>query len=359
MRTTTFTCRWPAALATACWLSAALAGEPAQIDITPAQVQSLGIATQVAVPGAGAALATHPARVVVPPAQQRVVAAPLAALVTAVNVAAGDTVRAGQVLAVLRSTEAQALRRESQQADSQAQLTRQALQRDEQLHAEGLIAASRLEASRAAHHQAQMLSQERRQALQMAGGAGAPGGELALRSPIAGTVLEVSATPGQRVDGAAPLLRVAALFPLWLEVQVPAAQADALRVGDTLRVAGREATGRVLRLGAAADPATQAVTVRAELAADARLRPGEVVEVQLAREGGSGAQADAVQLPAAALVRQGGGVAVFVQHAPGRYALQPVKQLSATGVQALVTGVAPGAAVVVQGTAALLALSRP
>ncbi|MDZ5457062.1 efflux RND transporter periplasmic adaptor subunit [Azohydromonas lata] len=357
MTTTTFLRRWPA-LAAALWLSATLAAEPAPIEITPAQVQSLGIATQVAQPGAGGALATHPGRVVVPPAQQRVVAAPLAALVTAVHVAAGDTVRAGQVLAVLRSTEAQALQREALQADSQARLAQQSLQRDEQLHAEGLIAASRLEASRATHRQAQMLSQERRQAVQMAGGAGS-GGEIVLRSPIAGTVLELSATPGQRVEGAVPLLRVATLSPLWLEVQVPAAQADALRVGDTLRVAGREATGRVLRLGAAADPATQAVTVRAELAPNARLRAGEVVEVQLAREGGAASQSGAVQLPAAALVRQGGGVAVFVQRAPGRYALQPVTPLSATGGQALVAGLAPGTAVVVQGTAALLALSRP
>jgi RND family efflux transporter MFP subunit len=340
-------------------LAAALAGEPAVIELQPAQVQSLGIATRPAEAGASVPLATHPGRVVVPPAQQRVVAAPLAALVESLSVAAGDAVRAGQVLGQLRSVEAQSLQREALQAGSQEELAQQALRRDEQLFAEGLIAASRLEASRAAHRQALVLAQERRQALQLAGAGAGGAGELPLRSPITGTVLEVSATVGQRVEAAAPLLRVAALSPLWLEVQVPAAQADALRVGDTLRVAGRDATGRVLRLGAAADPATQAVLVRAELAPGARLRPGEVVEVQLARAAGANAAQAAVQVPTAALVRQGEGVAVFVQRAPGRFALQPVTQLSAAGGQAAVTGLASGAAVVVQGTAALLALARP
>jgi RND family efflux transporter MFP subunit len=333
----------------------AQAAELGLIELQPAQVQALGIATQGAEGGAAVPLATHPGRVVVPPAQQRVVAAPLAALVASLPVAAGDVVRAGQVLGVLRSAEAQALQREALQAGSQEALTRSALRRDEALHAEGLIADARLEASRAAHRQALAQAQERRQALQLAG---AHGDELTLRSPIPGTVLEVAATVGQRVEAAAPLLRVAQLAPLWLELQVPAALADALRPGDTLHVAGREASGRVLRVGAAADPATQSVLVRAELAAGARLRPGEVVEVALARPG-AGAPSAVVQVPSAALVRQGDGAAVFVQHGSGRYELVPVRQLSSAGGRSVVSGLAPGAAVVVQGTAALLALARP
>lgn len=333
----------------------ARAAEPGLIELQPAQVQALGIGTQLAEAGASVPLAAFPAHVVVPPAQQRVVAAPLAALVEALSVAAGDSVRAGQVLGRLRSAEAQALQREALQAGSQEELSRLALRRDEALHAEGLIADARLEASRAAHRQALAQAQERRQALRLAG---AGDGEVALRSPIAGTVLEIQVSVGQRVEAAAALLRVAQLSPLWLEVQVPAALADTLRPGDTLHVAGREATGRVLRVGAAADPATQCVQVRAELAAGARLRPGEVVEVALARAAAD-APAAALQVPSAALVRQGGGVAVFVQRGAGRYALVPVKQLSSAGGRSVVSGLAPGAVVVVQGTAALLALARP
>lgn len=351
--TRTFFTRRLIALAAALPVAVVVAGEPAPIELQPQQAQALGIVTRPAQAGAALPLATHPGRVVVPPAQQRVLAAPLGALVTALHVAVGDTVRTGQLLAVLRSPEAQALQRETLQAASQEELTRQALRRDEQLHAEELIALSRLEASRAAHRQALALAQERRQALRLAGAAG---GELSLRSPIAGTVLEVSVTLGQRVEAAAPLLRVALLSPLWLELQVPAAQADSIRAGDTVQVAGREATGRVLRVGPAVDAATQTLVVRAEVASAARLRPGEVVQAQLARAAGDAAL---VQVPAAALVRQGGSVAVFVQREPGRYALVPVQTVSHASGHSVVTGLQPGAAVVVQGTAALLALARP
>ena len=77
-----------------------------------------------------------------------------------------------------------------------------------------------------------------------------------------------------------------------------------------------------------------------------------------ARRGG-GSPAAALQLPSAALVRQGGGAAGFMQRGAGRYALVPVKQLSSAGGRSVVSGLAPGAVVVVQGTAALLALARP
>ncbi|MDE2147788.1 MAG: efflux RND transporter periplasmic adaptor subunit [Burkholderiales bacterium] len=338
-------------------------GAAGEVRLSPRQVQALGIVAQAVSSQPAAPPAGYPARVVVPPTQQRVVSAPLAGVVEQLRVAVGDTVQAGQTLAVVRSLPAQELQREVLQARSQAELGAKALARDEQLYGEGLIAASRLEATRAAQQQAQALAAERARALALAGGRA--DGELVLASPIAGAVMEVGVSIGQRIDAAAPVARVARLAPLWLELQVPAAEAATLAVGDAVGLAGAAGLAggsgaavpaRILRLGHAVEPATQTVLVRAELAgaAAARVRPGQLVEVQVAR-----AASDQRLLPAAAVVRQGGAAAVFVEQAAGRYRLVPVTVVSSAGSGAGVRGLPPGARVVVQGTAALLPLAQP
>jgi multidrug efflux pump subunit AcrA (membrane-fusion protein) len=335
---------------------------------------------------------TYPARVVLPPAQQRVVSAPFGGLVEALGVAAGDTVRGGQVLARLRSPQAQELQRDVLQTASQFDLAQRALVRDEQLHAEGLISTARLEATRAASQQAGLQFNERQRMLAHSGASalgstpgggtaagaavslnasfGSGAGELALRSPIAGVVLEALVAVGQRVEPATALFRVADLSTLWLELQVPAADVGTLRPGDAVQFAEGRASARVLTIAQAVDPATQTVMVRAELKAQTAqtaqaagraapaLRPGQVLEVRIEHNGHKGP--GLVQVPAAAVVQgHAGGAAVFVEQAPGRYRLVPVTVRASAGATSAVSGLEAGHRVVVSGTAALLALARP
>jgi RND family efflux transporter MFP subunit len=356
----------PLASASASATSAKLAPAAAApaLNLSPEQVKALGVATTTLGAGAGTAATAHPARLVVPHGQQRVVAAPLAGLVDTVNVAVGDVVRAGQVLASLRSAQAQELHRDVQQSASQADLAQRALLRDEQLHAEGLIPTARLEASRATHRQASLLAAERQRTLLQSGARGDFAGshDIALVSPVAGVVLEASLAVGQRVDAASALFRVAQLGTLWAEVQVPVAEVAGIRIGDAVSVAltGAAAlqSGRVLSLGQAVDPATQTVMVRAEFkaagSAAQRLRPGQVVEARIEHRG-----AGISQVAAAAVVRHGDGSAVFVEQVPGQFRLAPVSVKSSAGGVSAVGGLVPGSKVVVQGTAALLALAKP
>lgn len=249
------------------------------------QVEALGIRVEPVGSAQTASVARYPAQVVVPVARQRLVAAPLPALVESLQVAVGDPVRAGQTLAVLRSAQATELQRDVAQANSQAELARRSLERDEQLFAEGLIAQSRLEAARALARQAQAQQLERRRALEQAG-VGGGSGQIVLRAPISGVVLEQHAVVGQRVEQAAPLYRIATLDPLWVEMQVPATDAAVLALGRGVRVeasptaggagaagaagGARAIEGRVIALGQSVDAATQTVLVRAEVRA-----PGE------------------------------------------------------------------------------------
>lgn len=325
----------------------------AVLSLKPGQVSALGLRTQsVGVAGAPTT-ARYPAVVSIPAAQQRVLAAPLPALVESVNVSAGDTVRAGQVLAVLRSAQAQELQREVQVSRTQAVLAGSALARDEQLFREGLIPQARLEATRAQAGLAAEQRDERQSALTQAGGnAQAPGGRLTLVAPMAGVVLERHVVVGQRVEMAAPLMRIARLSPLWVEMQVPAHDAAALRQGDAVRISGHAATGRVLAIGATVDPTSQAVMVRAEVQPPLDgLRAGQAVEAQVER-GASGL----VQLPSAALLQGAEQSIVFVESGAGRYRAAVVQVVSSAGDTAAVRGLPAGSKVVVQGTAALKAM---
>lgn len=344
-----FRCRLPlftAVLALAAAGAATAADVVREIVLTPQQLQSAGLRS-VAAASAAQGGTRYPGSVVVPPRQQRVVAAPLAGLVLSVAVSAGDTVRAGQLLAVIQSPQARELQAEWNVSRLQAEQAELTLARDEQLFREGLIPQARLEASRMQVRLAATQRDERRAALLQAA---ADGGLIRLTAPIGGVVLERSASVGQRLETAAPLLRLAQLSPLWLELQVPVAEAAALRVGAAVTVDGQPGTGRVIAHGAVVDATAQTVTVRAELPGGT-LKPGQAVEARVAAGDGGGRP-----LPPAAVLREGGRSFVFVEIGAGRFAAQPVQVRRSTADAVLVSGLPPQARVVVAGTASLKAL---
>lgn len=332
-----------------------------ELLLQAAQLRAHGI--ELAPAGAGTALrgATLPAQVVVPTAQLRVVAAPLGGVVDSLLAAPGETVRRGQPLARLASREVLELQRDAAQAGSQAALQQQNLARDEKLFAEGLIAEARLQATRAAAAQAAAQASERRQGLQWAGASG--GGIaplLTIKAPISGVVLEQSVQTGQRVEAATPLYRIAALSPLWLEIQAPLASAGTLRNGQRLRLPELGLDARLIAVGRAVDPASQSVLLRAEVRQGAeRLTPGQMLGVELP---GTGAAQPQVRLPAAAVVRHGEQHLVFVRHSRDdksgaqRFAAQPVRIVAQGGDSVTVDGLKGDEMLVVRGASALKAM---
>ena len=97
---------------------------------------------------------------------------------------------------------------------------------DEQLFREGLIAESRLQASRANAAQSAAQAAERAQELRLAQHSG--GQTLSLVAPIAGSVLEQQASVGQRVEQSAPLPHRPPRSPV-VDIQAPLAIASQLR----------------------------------------------------------------------------------------------------------------------------------
>jgi RND family efflux transporter MFP subunit len=287
----------------------------------------------------------------------RLVAAPVTGMVDMLAVAPGATVRRGQVVAHLASPQALELQRDALQAGSQAGLLQQNLKRDEQLFAEGLIAESRLQATRAAAAQASAQASERNQGLALAGAApGKLGGKLALVAPIDGVVLEQGVQLGQRVENATLIYRIAKLSPLWLEIQAPVDVAATLREGNLVKIAHSDVSGKLIAIGRAVDAASQTVLLRATVGKGAdTLRPGQVIEVEIAGPAGQ-----PQRLPASALVRNEGKTLAFIQIASDDkgivFETRPLRVVSQGGDGVTVDGIKAGEKVAIKGVSGLKAM---
>lgn len=337
-----------AALVLGAWCIAAAA---ADIALSDAQVRVLGIATQAAVAGSARTLAM-PAEVTVAPDHIEVLAAPVAARVEAVAAAVGQTVPAGRALVRLSSAQSLDYVRETQTAEAALTLARQNAERDRQLLASGLIPKSRVDASESALLQAQTRARQAGRQQQLAGVSGdQPVQSIATRS--GGVVVEVMAAPGARVMAGDPLLRLARVDALWLDIRVPAAQAAGVAVGSAVSIGGREARATVSEVGRAVVPGTQSLPVRARVTdGAAALRLGELVEARITLANGS----NAVSIPSRAVWREAGATRVFVRSSPGHFRAVDVQVAHDDGTSAAVQGLAAGNAVVVQGIASLKSL---
>lgn len=308
----------------------------------------------------------YPAAVVVPNPQLRVVAAPWSGVLERLRVAEGEVVSAGQILAELRSPaliEAQSAYLESL---IRLELAERERDRDRTLQREGLIAERRSVESESKYREQSTLLDHKSQLLELAGLSAEDIATLTrtrrltsvlpVRAPIGGVVLEQLVSTGQSVDGATALYRLGDLDPLWLEIHVPADQVTGLQIGARVwPTAQPDLAGRLINIGQWVDERDQGVVVRAEIRdPTGQLRPGQFVEVQLATA--TATEAAGWRLPAAALVRQGVEVYVFVAR-PGGFEALPVTLIAREEQDAVVSAAALSAEdrVAITGVVALKA----
>ena len=170
-------------------------------------------------------------------------------LVEHLNVERGESVRAGQALMTLR---AEVERANAGVADTRARvdadvraaeasltLAEQKMRRAQSLLAENFVSEQALEQARAELELArQKLAQTRSQQRIWVEERRVADAQLALRtvrSPFAGVVVERFVNVGERVEEK-PLMRVAVVDPLRVELMVPTAQYGTIRIGDRITV---------------------------------------------------------------------------------------------------------------------------
>ena len=225
----------------------------------------------------------------------------LAGLVESVSVNAGDTVRRGQVLAVLSSQSLADQRSELLGAHKRLGLARTTFEREKSLW-EGKISAEQdyLQA-RVALQEAEIAEQSARQKLASLGAvaSSSSSGNLTryeVRAPIDGVITDKQISVGEVVKEDTNIFVVADLTTVWVEMTVYAKDLNTVKVGQAARVKATsfeaQATGKLSYVGSLVGEQTRAAKARVVLPNPQGLwRPGLPVNVELT--------ADEVEVPLA------------------------------------------------------------
>jgi cobalt-zinc-cadmium efflux system membrane fusion protein len=177
---------------------------------------------------------------------------------------------------------------------------------------------------------------------------------MVLVAPIGGTVTSRKVGPGQWVkpDSPDPLFTIADLSIMWLLANVAEPDIPFVQVGQSVEVQvsayPREVFhAQITNVGAAVDPVTRRVAVRADLP-DPRhkLKPDMFASFRIL----TGAPQQGLGVPASALVRVNDKTTVWVQIAPKRVARREVTLgMEQGGLVQVVRGLQAGERVVVDG----------
>ena len=180
---------------------------------------------------------------------------------------------------------------------------------------------------------------------------GKPRPRATLTAPISGVIAELGVREGMTVAAGALLFRIVNLATVWVNAEIPEAQAAWVRAGASVeaRVAGYPGSvfkGRVGAILPEVNTATRTLRARIELAnADGRLKPGMFATVIFA-----GAAAESVLVPSEALIRTGQRDVVILALGDGKFRAAQVEVGSESGGQSAVhKGLQAGDKVVLSG----------
>jgi multidrug efflux pump subunit AcrA (membrane-fusion protein) len=136
------------------------------------------------------------------------------------------------------------------------------------------------------------------------------------------------------MEQTAPLIKLAQLSPLWVEIAVLASNIRAIRPGAKVEVDGYATPGQVVLVSETTDAATQTILVRAEVPNTGELRPGQTAQ---ARIGFASSAESAWEVPYSALIRRGEQASLFVA-TQGGFRLVPVTLLEEDQDHVVVSG---------------------
>ncbi|MDR2013786.1 MAG: efflux RND transporter periplasmic adaptor subunit [Rhodanobacter sp.] len=326
--------------------------QAAEVRLEAVHAQNLTIRTESVAMAASLPLARLPAQVVAPIESSRTVSAPFAGVIVSVAADEGASVKAGALLAQVQSRDFLTAKADFERSSNEAALAQTQSRRDAALLDEGIIARARADESRAraADTQARLVQARGTLAGVMASANAGPG-VYELRVPAGhggNRVLRRLIAPGQAVGAFEPAFLLGADDSVDVLVQAPVAYRASYASGLAVQM-DDGARGHVVAVAGATEADSQTVRLRAHLPAGTHWLPGQRTNVRLELP----APADALRVPAAALLADGEGTLVFVAENE-RYLAVPVERLAVDGESAIVRGaLKPGAAVVVSGASAL------
>ena len=280
---------------------------------------------------------------------------PFGGRVQSIAVHPGDRVKAFQTLALLAAPELGVAQAEARKAQNDYALAQKSLDRVRELAQAGVAPAKDLQA---AEGDVVRTGAERSRALAklaLYGKIDSVDQQLALRSPIAGVIVERNLNRGQELRGDAqgdkPLFVVSDARHLWFVLDVSEQDIGRVKPGtqvtlSTASLGDERVAGRLVQVADVVDPQTRTVKVRGTVEnPDGRLKAEmfAVAELRLPAEGG-------YLVPSRAVYLKGEQTFVFIDEGGGRYARRAIiPGPISDGYQVILGGIGATDKVVVDG----------
>ncbi len=291
---------------------------------------------------------------------------PISGPVSRVMVNPGDSVSPGQVLALVASPDFAGAIAEYRKAETALKNSQRIAALDEKLFANDALARAELDQARsdllsaeadqdAAVQNLKSLGVDSASIVALRDGKSAPGAVAAIRSPIAGTVVEKLITPGQLLAaGGSPAFTVADLSSVWVMGNVFGSDMAAIRKGTvvhiTTDVSADTLQGTVDYVGALVDPDSKATPVRILVPNRARiLRQNMLVNVSFR----STTLREGLLVPVSAVLRDDDNLpfVYLATSTPNRFLRRRISLGNRTGeFYAVADGLMSGDVVVTQGS---------
>lgn len=333
------------------------------IQISQESIVNLGVTLSKPEPVSQIPVLSAPAKVVIPPTQEYIVSASQAGVIDKLNVAIGDKVVKGQVLAQLNSPDLLTLQREYLKADTAQHTALINFNRDKKLLEEGVIPDRRWQETSSQYNSAVSEADEQRQLLEIAGMTPAEVGQLAkthrltrqlnVRAPIAAVVMERAAVAGTHIDMMAPLYRIANLDELWLEINIPQERMSSIKIGDRVEVENTDVRAKITLLGQSVNQENQTMLARAvvETKNTEFLRPGQRLNTRIIQSSGQAA----FKVPNTAIAQNEGKAFIFIRNQQG-FSVMPITVVGKQGDESIISGELTGnEEIAVKGAVALKA----
>lgn len=281
--------------------------------------------------------------------------------VTEIDALLGQTVRKGDVLARLNSSELSSQQLAYLKARAQMELNRRNAQRAKALFDADVIGAAELQRreseyqiaiaeTRAAADQLALLGVSAA-AIERLGTQGAINSVTPVAATLNGVVVERKLAQGQVVQPADALFVVADLSRLWAVAQVPEQQVSLVKAGQSVRIevpalGNEKLLGKLIFVGQTIDPETRTVLVRTELDnRDGRLKPAMLASMLIEAR-----PVERLVVPASAVVRENDEEHVFVAEGEATFRLVKVKLgPEQGGIRVVQSGLRGGEQLVVDG----------
>lgn len=270
------------------------------------------------------------------------ITAKVSEIIEQVHFESGQQVRAGAPLVTLRGQAQQAALTQAQATFAEAD---QLYRRQRELAQQQLVASSTLDTQRAIRDTAEARVAEMRSDI----------GDRNVRAPFAGVLGIRQISPGSLVTPTTAIATLDDIERMHVDFQVPESELASLATGNEVEATsvawpGRTFEGVVSTIDARVDPASRAVTVRADFPnSDHALRPGMLLEVRIFRP-----TRQALVIPEIAVVQVGRESYVFRLKADSTVERADVATgARRAGVVEITQGLKAGERIIVDGTGKL------